>query len=272
MQRTQQRINALDRNRQFQVKKRKYGVALRGTHVACLLIMFLNGRLAMPYPRRENVRHATLLYCRKGLIMKTVRNSILAVVLLMFSNSFSATTYTTTTNGVTWTYMLSDGGAVLGGDSLSCPAVPQTTTGALSVPEALDGNLVVGIGRYAFYQCESITDVMLPKALVKIDYEAFYSCKAIRHIDIPENVTTLGAYVFYNCTSLTNIVFGSRLSAIPNYAFYGCGALQQIVIPDNVTSIGSSAFSGSQLRKTAATASRSCSYGSVGNSSPKVFL
>ena len=253
MQRTQQRIVCLLENfAKVRDKKLDTKVALRGNHVACLLFMFLIGRLAMPSSRHEDVRHATLLYCRKGLIMKTVRNSILAVVLLMFSNSFSATTYTTTTNGVTWTYMLSDGGAVLGGDSWSCPAVPQTTTGALSVPEALDGNLVVGIGRYAFYQCESITDVMLPKALVKIDYEAFYSCKAIRHIDIPENVTTMGAYVFYNCTSLTNIVFGSRLSAIPNYAFYGCGALQQIVIPDNVTSIGSSAFSGcSSLRQIA---------------------
>ena len=62
MQRTQQRIVALGRNRQFQVKKRKYEVALRGIHVACLLIMFLNGRLAMPYPRRDNVRHATLIF------------------------------------------------------------------------------------------------------------------------------------------------------------------------------------------------------------------
>ena len=35
-------------------------------HVACLLIMFSDGRLAMPYSRRENVRHATLLFCAEG--------------------------------------------------------------------------------------------------------------------------------------------------------------------------------------------------------------
>ena len=35
-------------------------------HVACLLIMFLNGRLAMPLERRENVRHATLLFSAFG--------------------------------------------------------------------------------------------------------------------------------------------------------------------------------------------------------------
>ena len=53
--------DALNRNRQFQVRKRNTKVALRGLfHVACLHIMFSDGRLAMPYSRRENVRHATL--------------------------------------------------------------------------------------------------------------------------------------------------------------------------------------------------------------------
>ena len=36
------------------------------SHVACLLIMFLKGRLAMPSVGRENVRHATLLFCALG--------------------------------------------------------------------------------------------------------------------------------------------------------------------------------------------------------------
>ena len=35
-------------------------------HVACLLIMFVSRRLAMPPLRRENVRHATLLFCAEG--------------------------------------------------------------------------------------------------------------------------------------------------------------------------------------------------------------
>ena len=47
----------------FSVEKRSTKVALRGVfHVACLLVMFFNGRLAMPCMRRENVRHATLSF------------------------------------------------------------------------------------------------------------------------------------------------------------------------------------------------------------------
>ena len=38
------------------------------SHVACLLIMFLQGRLAMPHMRHENVRHATLLFRAEGVM------------------------------------------------------------------------------------------------------------------------------------------------------------------------------------------------------------
>ena len=34
--------------------------------MACLLVMFFNGRLAMPCMRRDDVRHATLLFCAEG--------------------------------------------------------------------------------------------------------------------------------------------------------------------------------------------------------------
>ena len=36
------------------------------SHMACLLIMFVSRRLAMPPLRRETVRHATLLFCAEG--------------------------------------------------------------------------------------------------------------------------------------------------------------------------------------------------------------
>ena len=41
------------------------------SHVACLLIMFLQGRLAMPHMRHENVRHATLLFRAEGVNVLT---------------------------------------------------------------------------------------------------------------------------------------------------------------------------------------------------------
>ena len=51
----------------FQIAKRSTKVALRvQSHVACLLVMFCFGRLAMPCMRRDDVRHATLLFSAVG--------------------------------------------------------------------------------------------------------------------------------------------------------------------------------------------------------------
>ena len=61
--RTQQRMTLREEIAKFQLAKRSTKVALRGNHVACLLIMFCYRRLAMPFSRRVNVRHATLLFC-----------------------------------------------------------------------------------------------------------------------------------------------------------------------------------------------------------------
>ena len=40
--------------------------------MACLHIMFLDRRLAMPFLRRENVRHATLLFRAEGVTVQDV--------------------------------------------------------------------------------------------------------------------------------------------------------------------------------------------------------
>ena len=46
--------------------KARYEVALRGNHVACLLIMFCQGRLAMPSSRYENVKARHSSFLRQG--------------------------------------------------------------------------------------------------------------------------------------------------------------------------------------------------------------
>ena len=54
--------------------KAGYGVALRdASHVACLLIMFTQWRLAMPSIGRENVRHATRFFCAPWWMLPRVK-------------------------------------------------------------------------------------------------------------------------------------------------------------------------------------------------------
>ena len=65
--------DALNRNRQFQEIKRNTKLRYVAIHVACLLVMFYLGRLAMPYSRRENVRHATFPFLRLDVVMQIIR-------------------------------------------------------------------------------------------------------------------------------------------------------------------------------------------------------
>ncbi|MBE7091517.1 MAG: hypothetical protein E7363_06395 [Clostridiales bacterium] len=91
----------------------------------------------------------------------------------------------------------------------------------VTIPVKYMGYPVTSIGRSAFYNCYSITEIV-----------------------IPNSVTSIGVEAFYSCYSLTTVTFGdnSQLTSIGNSAFYWCDSLTEIVIPEGVTSIGERAF------------------------------
>ena len=101
------------------------------------------------------------------------------------------------------------------------------------------------IGKEAFYGCQKLKAINLPKGIVTIDTLAFRSTP-LESVTIPASCTKLGTSVFEKCTQLTNVTFtsGINLTAIPNFFFNGCLNLMNITIPDMVTTIGESAFSG----------------------------
>ncbi|MBE7090585.1 MAG: hypothetical protein E7363_01565 [Clostridiales bacterium] len=104
---------------------------------------------------------------------------------------------------------------------------------------------VTSIGYDAFYDCDSLTEIVIPASVTSIGDWAFDSCDSLTEIVIPNSVTSIGDYAFRDCDSLTTVTFGdnSQLTSIGNYAFYYCDSLTEIVIPNSVTSIGNSAFS-----------------------------
>ena len=58
----------------------------------------------------------------------------------------------------------------------STPSIPKSYSGAITIPEEVNGYKVTSISDYAFYNCSSLTS-----------------------ISIPEGVTTIGSYAFQNC-------------------------------------------------------------------------
>ena len=100
------------------------------------------------------------------------------------------------------------------------------------------------IGEKAFYDCSSLTEIVIPDSVTSIGDYAFYNCSGLTEIVIPDSVTSIGNYAFRGCKNLTSVTFGetSELISIGSRAFEDCSGLTEIVIPDSVTSIGNYAF------------------------------
>lgn len=99
------------------------------------------------------------------------------------------------------------------------------------------------IGGNAFYQCNSLQEITLPKNLKHIGSYAFNYCSQLKDIILPSEVETISYYAFADCNNLASIQFPPSLKSIESYAFSGCYKLSSINLP-GLTSISENTFSG----------------------------
>lgn len=106
----------------------------------------------------------------------------------------------------------------------------------------------------AFYNCDTLTSVVIPEGISAIGGYAFRGCTNLSYVSIPSTVTTMtGVYgtVFGDNPLLvtaggmgsgSNIEFAWK-DSIPDYAFSQCQALVSVDIPSGISSIGAYGFS-----------------------------
>ena len=101
---------------------------------------------------------------------------------------------------------------------------------------------VINIGDEAFYDCTSLTAVVIPEGVKGIGVSSFGQCTGLTSINIPEGVTSIGDWAFGDCSSLATITIPQSVTAIGESAFYNCSSLNSIALPKAMTSIGGGAF------------------------------
>ncbi|HEX3077232.1 MAG TPA: leucine-rich repeat protein [Lachnospiraceae bacterium] len=128
------------------------------------------------------------------------------------------------------------------------------------------------VGARAFSDCDKLTSVVLPNALVYVSdspnvindhvgvFEScdslksanikgniipkncFLDCISLSSVEVTSNLKIVGDMAFSGCKGLTTISFPYGLTAIEDRAFYGCGSLQSISLPNSLTSMGDYVF------------------------------
>lgn len=107
----------------------------------------------------------------------------------------------------------------------------------LELPDGL-----VRIGDMAFYQCDNLTNVIVPNSVQVIGKYAFAECTSMQTLQLGSNLKRIGESAFSSCETLNAIALPESLNTIERQAFYRCASLSYIRVPISVTEMGTSVF------------------------------
>ena len=134
-----------------------------------------------------------------------------------------------------YTYEVSEDGTITITDC------DTSAKGAITIPSKIYKRTVTTIGKSAFFDCDSLTSIIIPNSVTSIEESAFFDCDSLTNITLP-TITSIGTGTFGYCDSLTSITIPDGVTSIGEAAFLCCINLRNITIPDSVTSIGDAAF------------------------------
>lgn len=107
----------------------------------------------------------------------------------------------------------------------------------ITLPDSL-----LTIGAQAFYRCNDLQEIEIPRKVKVLNDYAFYDCYELKKVSFPPTLTNIKYHAFAYNHMLADLVLPDSLVEIANYAFQSCNELDSIVIPSKVTNINYAAF------------------------------
>lgn len=98
------------------------------------------------------------------------------------------------------------------------------------------------ISQYAFYQCASLEEFIMPNTVTSLDRSVFYRCWGLRKLWLSDNLTYLPYDLIAEGYLLQDLHLPNNLVSIANNSFYGTTSLRHIVFPESLESIGEYTF------------------------------
>lgn len=152
------------------------------------------------------------------------------------------------------------------GDSTAMVTGYIGNAAAVTVPDAINGHIVAGLGDRVFAQsavvsvsmgsyvtymgegcfenCARLSEVQLPTELVSVPRGTFAGCVSLGSAALPAMVKSVEPQVFEGCSALSEVSLNEGLLSIGSRAFAGCSSLSVLNIPYSVTYIAEDAFTG----------------------------
>lgn len=118
--------------------------------------------------------------------------------------------------------------------------IGDNTITKVVIPEGVEK-----INCYAFANLTALEEIVLPSTLESIEYGAFYGCTALQKITFSgeNNLKIISQNAFENC-DLRDTIDLSSICVISDYAFAGNQKLEGIKLGDTLLSVGQYAFAG----------------------------
>ena len=103
---------------------------------------------------------------------------------------------------------------------------------------------ITAVGDHAFYECDSLREIVLPKTVKTVGVRAFSGCSGLTNLQLPDGLLEIGDAAFADCSGLKTVSFGFLLESLGVNCFLNCSALEEILLPNSLKFLPNSCFYG----------------------------